>query len=324
MSPDAPQLSVVLPCFNEQESVRATYERLVETLERDGIGRFEILFVENGSRDATGEILREIEGRDSRIAVVRLTRNFGCQGGVHAGLAHARGEWVAVIDCDLQDPPELIRVMLDKAREGYEIVYGHRASRDETLFRRMAFWGFYRVLRSVASIDIPVDAGDFCLMSREVVDALLAMPERNRLLRGLRAWTGYRSVALRYERAARRFGETKFNVWSQVDLAIDAITAFSIVPLRMIGLVGVFTTLVFGALTLTFAARRAAASLGVDLPMRWLPEGLGGWGALSFFLTGCVILFLGIVGEYIARIYEEVRQRPHFLVSKDRPPPEDE
>ena len=301
-----PVVSVVVPCFNEEEVIEECHRRLSEVLSATG-ELYEIVYVNDGSRDRTSILLRDLFDEDDHVAVVMLSRNFGHQTAVSAGLGNARGDAVVIIDADLQDPPEVIPRMLQAWREGYDVVYGVREKREgESSFKLWTAALFYRVISRLSDVSIPEDAGDFRLMSRGAVNALLSMPERQRLLRAMSSWIGFRQLALPYERAARFAGTTKYPFKKMVNLALDGIVSFSTVPLRLVTLVG-------------FAAA-AVAFLGIlySVAVRlFTHEWVRGWFTLFIgilFLGALQLISLGIVGEYIGRIYTEVKQRPLYLI----------
>jgi len=302
----SPQLSVVVPCYNEQEVILACYEALVHALS-EKTQSFELIFVNDGSKDATLEILRGLHAVDRRVKVVDLSRNFGHQIAVSAGLAYADGEAVAIIDADLQDPPELILQMLEIRDSGYDVVYGvRRVRKGESRFKLLTAKWFYRILNRLSDTEIPLDCGDFRLLDRRAVDALLRMREQHRLLRGMWSWIGFRQYALQYDRAPRFAGETKYPFREMLKLALDGTLSFSVVPLRIVSFMGVATAIIssvgiFYALFLRLFTRV------------WVP----GWTLLfigMMFLGGMQMLAIGVAGEYIGRIYTEVKQRPLYLV----------
>ena len=302
----SPKLSVVVPCYNEQEVLLACYEALMQALSGK-VEDFEIVFVNDGSRDATLEILRGLHEVDRRVKVVDLSRNFGHQIAVSAGLAYADGEAVAIIDADLQDPPELILQMLEIRESGYDVVYGvRRARKGESRFKLLTAKWFYRILNRLSDTEIPLDCGDFRLLDRRAVDALLRMREQHRLLRGMWSWIGFRQYALEYDRAPRAAGQTKYPFRKMLKLAIDGILSFSIVPLRMVSFMGVATAVLSSIGILYALVLRLFTKV-------WVP----GWTLLfigMMFLGGMQMLGIGVAGEYIGRIYTEVKQRPLYLV----------
>ena len=232
-----PELSVVIPIYNEEENVSELYSRLVKVLDDKRID-FEILFVDDGSRDNSLQGLKEHEASDKRVIVIELARNFGHQVAITAGLDFSRGRGIVVMDADLQDPPEVLPEFIAKWREGYDVVYAIRERRKESWLKRTSYTTFYRLLRRVASIDIPLDAGDFCVMDRRVVDLLKSMPERSRFVRGIRSWVGLSQVGLPFERHARYAGTSKYTVGRLMFLALDGLISFSFVPLRIITVLG--------------------------------------------------------------------------------------
>ncbi|HYV57108.1 MAG TPA: glycosyltransferase family 2 protein [Candidatus Nitrosopolaris sp.] len=300
------KLSIIVPVYNEQEVLPAFYERLsaaLGTLPCDA----EILFVNDGSLDATAALLEQLASRDERVKVLALTRNFGHQAALCAGLDHCSGDAAVLIDADLQDPPELIREFYAKWREGYQVVFGRHARRAEGVIKTTVYHLFYRILRFLVSMDIPLDSGDFSLLDREVVQKLGALPERTRFLRGLRSWIGLRQTGVDYERPARHSGQSKYSLADLFKLAFDGVVSFSTVPLKV--------ALVFGLIVSTggFAGMLLVAYLRL-VHAFYLP----GWASLMvvvLFLGGIQLTTIGIVGEYIARIYEEVKFRPLYLVA---------
>jgi glycosyltransferase involved in cell wall biosynthesis len=301
----APILSVVVPCYNEQESVQACHERLTEVLAALN-EPYEIIYVDDGSGDNTAALLKQIQAHDAHVVIVRLSRNFGHQPAVTAGLSASLGQAVVIIDADLQDPPQLIPEMVKLWRSGYKVVYGIRQTRDgETPFKLWTAKAFYRVINSLSDVKIPVDTGDFRLIDRVVVDVFLQMPERHRLLRGMWSWIGFPQVGLPYQRALRFAGETKYPLRKMLGLALDGIVSFSVVPLRLVTALGFLS------------AGGAFIGIVYTLWVRLLTHSwVRGW-AISFvgmlFMAGVQLLCLGILGEYIGRIYTESKQRPLFI-----------
>jgi len=300
------ELSVVVPVYNEEESLDELRRRLGEVLDRLAPDH-EVWLVNDGSRDRTAEMLDTICASGSRWRALHLSRNFGHQAAVAAGLRHAMGQAVVVMDADLQDPPELVGAMLDRWREGYEVVYAQRVRRErEGPFKRGFAWLYYRVLQALAPVRIPADTGDFCLMDRKVVDALIGLPERNPYIRGLRAWLGFRQTAVPFERAARFAGEPKYTFRKSLGLAINGLVSFSRQPLRIATWFGLLVSVASFLLALYFIVLRLTS--GFDIR---------GWAStvvIILFLGGVQLLTIGIIGEYLSRIYDEVKQRPLFVV----------
>jgi dolichol-phosphate mannosyltransferase len=301
-----PEISVVVPCFNEDAVLPETTRRLTASLEQ--IGRpFEIIFVDDGSRDNTPRILTELHGSDSRIRVVRLSRNFGHQIAISAGLEYARGAAVVLIDADLQDPPEVISEMVALWSQGNDVVYGTRQNREgETAFKTLTAKWFYRFMSRLSDVPIPLDSGDFRLLDRKVVDALLAMPERDRFMRGMVSWVGFAQVSVPYDRAPRAAGDSKYTLWKMARFATDGILSFSIAPLRIATLLGVVSS------ALALLGGVVAAGIGLANG-RWMAP--WGWVVLVVLLLGgAQLLCLGILGEYLGRTYGENKRRPLYFV----------
>lgn len=302
-----PELTVIIPCFNEEEVLPLLIQELDEL---DAALPFPVffLFVNDGSSDDSLPFLEELCERDNRYACLSLSRNFGHQNAVSAGLRHARGDIVAVIDADLQDPPSVIASFVDKWKEGYDVVYGVRKNRKEGLLQRLAYALFYRLLKQIANIEVPLDAGDFSLMDRRVVDVINQMPEHNRFIRGLRGWVGFRQTGVSYEREARRKGTSKYTFGRLVKLAFDGLISFSAVPLWLAGWMGALSAMLgFCYMLYTLICRIA----GVELPEGWTSTII-----VVLFLGGIQLMVLGILGNYIGRIFDEVKNRPHYVASQ--------
>lgn len=310
-------LSVVVPCFNEQEVIQLTHDRLIEVLGGNPDFDLEIVYVNDGSRDRTESILFDLARKDSHVTVISLSRNFGHQPAVTAGLEHATGDVVAVIDADLQDPPEVILAMLEEWRGGLDVVYGVRTNRKESLFKRLSYAAFYRLYRRLASIDVQLDSGDFALLDRRVVDVLNSMPEKNRFVRGLRAWAGFRQGGYVYERAARAAGETKYPLKKLVKLAFDGIFNFSTKPLTMIFWVGVLTAVGAAVASIIYFVAR----VGGYPVFGQSPGEAPGFTTVILtilFFSGVQLVSVGIIGEYLGRLYQEAKMRPAYVVKTIR------
>ncbi len=302
-----PELSVVIPVYNEEENLGVLIDRLVNALEGASLD-FEIVFVDDGSRDGSVQKLNEIGASDKRIVLIELARNFGHQVAITAGLDFARGKAIAVMDADLQDPPEVLPQFVAKWREGNEVVYAVRAARKEGWFKTTSYKIFYRLLRHVSNIDIPLDAGDFCLMDRRVVDLLKSMPERNRFVRGIRSWVGLRQVGVLFERQARHAGTSKYTVGRLMILALDGLISFSYVPLRIITFLGLSVSLLSLLMAIFFFAKKLLYGLS--------PPGFASIIVSIFFLAGIQLITLGVIGEYVGRIFEEAKRRPMYVLRR--------
>ena len=299
-------LSVVVPCYNEEEVIPITHNRLIFVLE-EITPQFELIYIDDGSQDETPNHLRQLQQHDQRVKVVFLSRNFGHQMAITAGLDHVSGDAVVLIDADLQDPPEVIKEMVNRWYEGYDVVYGVRTDRQgETPFKLWSAKAFYRMMNRLSDVPIPLDTGDFRLMDRRVVEALKIMPERDRFLRGMVSWVGFRQVAVSYQRSPRIAGVSKYPLFKMIRFAADGILSFSLVPLRIAIWVGLLTV------ALSFLGILYALFVRL-FTLSWVP----GW-TISFiailFIGGIKLIFLGVIGEYIGRIYREDKRRPLYLV----------
>ena len=304
------ELSVVVPLYYEEEILHSTYRTLLEVLEKD-FSSFEIIFVDDGSADRTYEIACELERQDPRVKVIGLTRNFGKDIALSAGLDEAVGKFVVPLDADLQDPPQLIRPMIDRLLEGYDVVYGVRTIRHgETRMKRLTAWLFYKVASRLASVKIPENTGDFRVMRQEVVVALRLVREQARFMKGIFAWVGFRQVPFFYERNAREQGGTKWNYFKLWNFALDGITSFSIVPLRLASYLG----LLIASLSFLLGAYYGLKALIFGDTAQGFPTLV----VLITLIGGIQLICLGIIGEYIGRVFLEAKSRPLYL-KKQRP-----
>ncbi|MDJ0929066.1 MAG: glycosyltransferase family 2 protein [Gammaproteobacteria bacterium] len=311
------QLSVVVPCFNEQDVIQMTHDRLVGALGSLADYGLEVVYVNDGSSDDTESMLFALAAAEPRVRVVSLARNFGHQPAVTAGLVHASGDVVAIIDADLQDPPEVIPEMLKLWRDGYEVVYGVRTRRKEGILKRAAYASFYRLYKLLANIDMPLDSGDFALLDRRVVDVLNGLPEKNRFLRGLRTWAGFRQTGYTYERAARAAGEPKYSFRALMRLAFDGIFNFSTTPLTLIFVAG---AIISGLAAIAALVYLAARVWGFSV-FGQSPEDVPGFTTLILtilFFSGVQLISVGILGEYLGRIYQETKMRPTYVIKELR------
>lgn len=301
--------SVVIPVFNEEEVVNTTYTRIKEVMDSTN-DTYEIIFVNDGSRDNTCNIVKGICDRDKNVKLIDFSRNFGHQSAITAGMNFAIGEAIVVIDADLQDPPEVIIEMLEKWKEGYQVVYGKRLKRKgESIFKRVTAKVFYRVLRRLTEFDIPVDAGDFRLIDRKVCDALNKLDEKNRYVRGIISWLGFKTTYVEFVREKRFAGKTKYPLKKMIKFACDAVVSFSYKPLRITSYLGLLLS-GFSFLYLLCAIIFKLFNVITTVP---------GWMsivAISLFFNGIVLLVLGIMGEYVGRIYDEVKARPLYVVNE--------
>jgi glycosyltransferase involved in cell wall biosynthesis len=303
----APELSVVIPVFNNASTLRELHARLTKVLAE--IGTAEILFVDDGSSDESAEVVAELGKNDPVVRLIRLSRNFGQQAALTAGLDFSCGRAVVMMDADLQDPPERITDLVERWRQGCEVVYMVRANRKEGLLKRLSYAAFYRFFRLLAEVDMPMHSGDFSLLDRQVVATLKRMPERTRFLRGLRNWSGFRQASLVYDRPPRPSGKSQYTVGRLVQLAMDGLLAFSTVPLRLAAFAGIISGLIGFALLVLIGVERLTAT---SSPAAWLSS-----IAVTLLIGGAQLLAIGIVGAYIGRIYTEVKGRPVYAVYDD-------
>lgn len=301
------RVSLAIPVYNEEAVVPELVRRTTAVLDGVPGGPHEIVLVDDGSSDRTLELLEQAAEKDARIVVVSLSRNFGHQTALAAALDQVSGDVAVLLDGDLQDPPEAVPTLLDWYQQGYDVVYVQRVNRKESWWLRACYYIFYRLLATLSSVQLPLDAGDFGLMSRRVVEEIRRMPEQNRYLRGLRTWVGFRQIGIPMERSARHAGRTKYSPLKLLKLASDGIFAFSIVPLRAAAVLGAGTV----GLSFLFALYSLYAKFWLHAPQ--------GFTALILTMTlfsGVNLLFLGIIGEYVGRVYEETKGRPHYVVLK--------
>ncbi len=304
---EKPLISLVIPMYFESQVVRECYRRVKGVMVENNY-QHELIFINDGSTDETLPILEEIAGEDPAVKIVSFARNFGHQIAVTAGIARAKGDAVVIIDADLQDPPEVIPQMVDLWKEGYHVVYGQRKQRQgETWFKLATAKYFYRFLKKMTEVDIPVDTGDFRLMDRKLVDVFNNMPEKNRFIRGMVSWIGFKQTALLYEREERYAGETKYPLRKMLKLAIDGILSFSFKPIKAIEGAGIFT-IILGILMMLYSIGSV-----FTYSYRVFPA----WLWIIVVLAGLQLLALGIVGEYLVRIYDEVRGRPLYTIEKE-------
>lgn len=306
---DRALLSVVVPVFNEQDVIEPLHSRLLQVLGPAGFD-FEIIFVNDGSKDRSAEMLDAICRSDMRFKAIHFSRNFGHQAAVTAGLHAVTGQCAVVIDADLQDPPELILEMIRLWRDGYEVVYAQKTEREGSGFLlRHAYRIFYRIVGRMSEVEIPVDTGDFSLMDRRVVDLLNSLPERNRYVRGLRAWLGFRQIGIKFERPPRFAGETKYSFGKLIGLAVDGLMSVSKAPLHL-------------AMYMGFFASAGSFLLGIFFAIEQLTgrsHTARGWAStivVVLFLGGVQLICIGVIGEFIGRIYDEVKQRPLYVVAR--------
>lgn len=301
--------TLIIPIYNEEETIPEMYRR-VSSVMNSLEGSCELILINDGSKDKSLLLMRELHQKDPRVCYLSLARNFGHQVAVTAGLNFARGKVIIILDADLQDPPELIPEMIELWQQGYQVVYAQRTRRRrEGWFKRLSAYVFYRLLKLLADVDIPTDTGDFCLMDRQVVDILNAMPERNRYIRGLRSWVGFQQTSVKFEREGRYAGEVKYTFRKSLSLAINSLISFSKAPLRLSTYLGLFSAafaLFMAILVLYWRIHDPTSPL----------TGLASIMIAIFFLGSVQLISIGILGEYIGRIYEEIKGRPLYTLSE--------
>lgn len=302
-------ISVIIPVYNEEENLNALYNRIVDVLNRIQDSDYELYFVNDGSKDKSISIIKTLASADKRVRYLDFSRNFGHQIAVSAGLDFVKGDVTVIIDADLQDPPELILEMIQKHQEGFQVVYAKRNQRDgETWFKKLTAKLFYRVLRKITSVDIPIDTGDFRLIDRKIVDVLKEMPERHKFLRGQIAWIGFNQTFVSYNRSKRNSGETGYTFKKMLRLAMDGITAFSDFPLRLATILGFFVSgVAFIIMTYALWSRYI------------LKDVVPGWTSLIMsvmFIGGIQLICVGLIGEYIGRIGDNIKKRPLYIVKE--------
>jgi dolichol-phosphate mannosyltransferase len=307
-TPVPPELSVVLPVFNEVSNLAPLFERLCKTLEVLVPGSFELVFVDDGSSDGSAEYLTDLAARHPYVVALLLSRNFGHQAAVTAGLDHSRGRAAVIMDSDLQDEPEVIPALFEQWKAGYEVVYAVRRSRAEHGLLRACYKLFYRLLKSLAHIDIPVDAGDFSLLDRRAIHAMCSLRERHPFLRGIRSWVGFRQIGVPVDRSARNSGKSKYSLRALMELALDGLVGFSLIPLRCIAWAGGVLSLASVLLAGFYFIKRLSVGL--------YPPGFATLTVLVCFLAGIQLLTLGIMSEYLGRVLDEVKARPRYVVAK--------
>ncbi len=306
-SANKPVYSIVMPVFNEQENLPELHRRLTEVMK--GVNEtYELVFVDDGSRDQSREMIRQLNQTDPCCKLAGLSRNFGHQRAVSAGLALSNGQAVIVMDSDLQDAPEVIPDFITKWKEGYKVVYAIRRTRKEGFFKQLAYRTFYRILKATSDTDIPLDSGDFSLMDRRVVDLIKRLPEKTRFVRGLRAWVGFNQIGIPVDRDERFQGKPKYNLRQLMFLALSGLMSFSVLPLRFATALGVLVS------TLSFLS--IIVVIGIRIFTTWSLPGFAATASILLFLGGVQLLTIGVLGEYIGKIFDEVKDRPLFILSE--------
>lgn len=312
---DRPVLSVIAPVYNEEDGLELFYQRTRLVL-ADLSCSWELIFIDDGSRDSTLSIIKRIRSNEDRVKLISFSRNFGHQAAVIAGIRYSRGAYVAVIDADLQDPPEFLAKMLEACRSGIDVSYGIRRHRKEGWLKRACYKVFYLLLNKISPLRIPRDAGDFCVMSRRIVDVLKTIDEDHPYVRGLRVWAGFKHAGIEYDRASRQAGAPKYTFLGLFGLAIDGILSFSSLALRMAMVLGVIVALLSTAYAAYIGISRIMIAYGFLQSTHLIP----GWATIAcsiMFFMGLQFIFLGIIGEYVGRAFMQTKHRPLFVVEEE-------
>ena len=310
-------ISIVIPSYNESENINELYKRITEVIKKINITKYEIIFVENGSKDNSLELLKKINSKNKSVKIISLSRNFGYQSAIAVGLKYSENDYVCVMDGDLQDPPEMILKFIDKMKEGYDVVYGIRSKRKTSFFKKIFYNLFYEIYSKLSEIDVPKKAGDFCLMSKKVVKNLNSLSEKNLFIRGLRSWVGFKQIGVEYERDERYLGKTNFSFFGATALALDGFVSFSLIPLRFILITGIIISfLSFLFFLFLFSVKILHVFSIFDFASLQLPKGLTFTNSILTLSLGLVMFTLGIIGEYVGRIYFEVKNRPNYVINE--------
>ena len=310
------EISFVIPSYNEAENIKKLYLRIKNTINNLNILSYEIIYVENGSTDNSLEILKELNKIDSNVKIISFTRNFGLQNAIYAGLNKVKKNYICVLDGDLQDPPELVESFFKKMEKGYDIVFGIRKKREASWIKKIFYRLFYFIFTNMSEIKMPNQGGEFCLMKKIVVKQILEFKEKNLFIRGLRSWTGYNQTGVEYDRPERNAGEAKFNFFGSISLALDGLVSFSIIPLRLILFIGLISSFLSFLLAIFFFLVKILSIFSfLDADgLLIMPKGMTATTVILLVLTSFLTLSLGIIGEYIAKIYYEIKNRPHYII----------
>ena len=310
-------ISIVIPSYNESQNINEICRRTIEVIKKLNIKKYELIFVENGSKDNSLELLKKINSDNKSVKVISLSRNFGYQSAIAVGLKYSENDYVCVMDGDLQDPPEIISKFIDRIKEGYDVVYGIRSKRKTSFINKIFYNLFYVIYSKLSEIDVPKKAGDFCLMNKKVVKNLNGLSEKNLFMRGLRSWVGFKQIGLEYERDARYAGKTNFSFFGATALALDGFVSFSLIPLRFILITGTVISLLSFLFFLFLFLVKILHIFGIfNLTSFQLPLGLTLANSILTLSLGLVMFTLGIIGEYVGRIYFEVKNRPNYVINE--------
>ena len=310
-------ISVIIPSFNEEENIKELYERIVKVLDEININDYEIIFIENGSSDNSLNILKNINALNNKVKIVSFSRNFGYQNAILAGLDYSKKDHACILDGDLQDPPELIKDFTLKADDGFDVVYGVRKKREATFFKKISYKLFYFVYQKLSEISVPKEVGEFCLINRKVINHLIKLRERNLFIRGLRSWVGFNQTGIEYNRMERNKGNAKFSLYGSFILGLDGIISFTLIPLRIALILGLIMFAISIIYFLFVFVTKLLVVFGFKIPL-WLimPKGLTIMNLIMVTFLSLIVLILGIIGEYIGKIYTEVKDRPRYIVKE--------
>ena len=310
-------ISIVIPSYNESQNINEIYRRNIEVIKKLSVKKYELIFVENGSKDNSLELLKKINSENKSVKIISLSRNFGYQSAIAVGLKYSESDYVCVMDGDLQDPPEIISKFIDKIKEGYDVVYGIRSKRKTSFLNKIFYNLFYEIYSRLSEIDVPKQGGDFCLMNRKVVKNLNSLSEKNLFMRGLRSWVGFKQIGVAYERDERYAGKTNFTFFGATTLALDGFVSFSLIPLRFILITGTIISFLSFLFFLFLFFVKVLNILGIfELAALQLPKGLTLTNSILTLSLGLVMFTLGIIGEYVGRIYFEVKNRPNYVINE--------
>ena len=310
-------ISIVIPSYNESQNINEVYRRTTEVIKKLNIKKYELIFIENGSKDNSLDLLKKINSEDKSVKIISLSRNFGYQSAIAVGLKYSQNDYVCVMDGDLQDPPEIISKFIEKIQEGYDVVYGIRSKRKTSFLNKIFYNLFYEIYSKLSEIDVPKKGGDFCLMSKKVVKNLNSLSEKNLFIRGLRSWVGFKQTGVEYGRDERYAGKTNFSFFGATALALDGFVSFSLIPLRFILITGILISFFsFLFFLFLFSVKILHIFNIFDFTSLQLPKGLTFTISILTLSLGLVMFTLGIIGEYVGRIYFEVKNRPNYVINE--------
>ena len=310
-------ISVIIPSYNEEENIKELYERIIKVLDEININDYEIIFIENGSSDKSLDLLKNINSLNNKVKIVSFSRNFGYQNAILAGLEYSKKDHACILDGDLQDPPEIIKDLVLKADDGFDVVYGVRKKREATFFKKIGYKLFYFVYQKLSEISVPKEVGEFCLLNRKVINHLIKLREKNLFIRGLRSWVGFNQTGIEYNRMERNKGNPKFSLYASFILGLDGIISFTLIPLRIALIVGLILFVISTIYFFFVFVTKLLVIFGFKIPL-WLimPKGLTIMNLIMVTFLSLIILILGIIGEYIGKIYTEVKDRPRYIVKE--------